>query len=100
MGEKRYVYVLRSERDPKRHYTGITADVSERLRWHNAGQSVHTRRDRPWHVLVTIEFADEGTAGCFERYLKTGSGRAFALRHFAPVSSPRLSDGNSGLRDP
>ena len=83
MSDKRTVYVLRSERDPNRHYTGLTTDVGERLRWHNAGQSVHTARNRPWRLLVTIEFADASTAGRFERYLKSGSGRAFAVRHFA-----------------
>jgi len=32
-----------------------------------------------------MEFADGSTAARFERYLKSGSGRAFAKRHFAPV---------------
>jgi hypothetical protein len=31
---------------------------------------------------VTVEFASEQTALRFERYLKSGSGRAFAKRHF------------------
>jgi hypothetical protein len=31
-----------------------------------------------------MEFADHRTAFRFERYLKSGSGRAFAKRHFAP----------------
>jgi hypothetical protein len=31
---------------------------------------------------VVIEFTDEDTAIRFERYLKSGSGRAFAKRHF------------------
>jgi hypothetical protein len=29
-----------------------------------------------------IGFADEGRAIAFERYLKSGSGRAFAKKHF------------------
>jgi hypothetical protein len=33
---------------------------------------------------VSIEFADECLAIRFERYLKSGSGRAFAKRHFEP----------------
>jgi len=43
---------------------------------------VHTARDRPWHVIVAVEFRTEEAALDFERYLKTGAGRAFAKRHF------------------
>ena len=80
--EKRFVYVLRSERDPARHYVGLTSDVAKRLTWHNAGQNVHTAANKPWMALVAMEFVSETTARRFERYLKSGSGRAFAQRHF------------------
>ena len=82
LAEKRFVYILRSNRDENRHYIGMTSDVSERLHWHNAGLNVHTSRNRPWHVIVSLEFRTEEPARQFERYLKTGSGRAFAKRHF------------------
>ena len=81
---KRFVYVLRSESDPTRHYVGITSDVENRLDWHNAGPCGHTVAHRPWSVIVSIEFSTEASAVRFERYLKSGSGRAFAMRHFAP----------------
>ena len=80
--DKRFVYVLRSDRHLERHYVGVTSDVPERVCWHNAGLNVHTARDRPWHVIVAVEFRTEEAALDFERYLKTGSGRAFAKRHF------------------
>ncbi|MEI6243883.1 MAG: GIY-YIG nuclease family protein [Acidobacteriota bacterium] len=86
--EKRFVYVLRSHSDPAHHYVGLTSDVAERLRRHNSDPHGHTVRHRPWSVVVTVEFRDEHTAFCFERYLKTGSGRAFAKRHFAPHTTP------------
>jgi putative endonuclease len=41
----------------------------------------YTAAHRPWRLLVQLEFADEQTARRFERYLKSGSGRAFAKRH-------------------
>jgi predicted GIY-YIG superfamily endonuclease len=82
MEPKRSVYVLRSATNPDRHYVGLTSSVNRRLAWHNAGQNVHTVRNRPWHVLVHIEFQDEKVARKFERYLKSGSGRAFAKHHF------------------
>jgi putative endonuclease len=36
------------------------------------------------HLHVVIAFSDEARAIRFERYLKSGSGRAFAKRHFEP----------------
>lgn len=61
---------------------GVTSDVSERLYWHHAGLNPYTARDRPWLVIVSVEFRTQDAALKFERYLKSGSGRAFAKRHF------------------
>ena len=33
----RFVYILRSASAPDRHYVGRTADVDDRLAWHNEG---------------------------------------------------------------
>jgi predicted GIY-YIG superfamily endonuclease len=82
MDSHRFVYILRSDTDADRHYTGLTSDVAERLHWHNTGPSGVTRNHRPWSLLVSLEFAHAEAAARFERYLKTGSGRAFAKRHF------------------
>jgi predicted GIY-YIG superfamily endonuclease len=79
----RFVYILRSESDSACHYVGRTSNVDERLDWHNAGPSGYTARHRPWSIVVSVEFPDERAAARFERYLKSGSGRAFAKRHFA-----------------
>jgi putative endonuclease len=81
---RRFVYILRSESDPSRHYVGITEDFDERLRWHNEGPCGYTVTHRPWLPVVVLEFPNEHVANRFERYLKSGSGRAFAKRHFAP----------------
>jgi hypothetical protein len=48
---------------------------------HNSDGQHRTCRYRPWSVDVVIEFADERRAAAFERYLKSGSGVAFAQRH-------------------
>ena len=80
--DKRFVYILRSDADPARHYTGITSDVAARLQWRNHGPCGCTVHNRPWSLVVTIEFRTEHTARRFEKYLKSGSGRAFAKRHF------------------
>jgi len=79
---KRFVYVLRGDRDPNRHYVGITSDGENRCDWHNHGPCGHTIRRRPWSLVVVIEFPTEHRAVRFEKCLKSGSGRAFAKRHF------------------
>jgi putative endonuclease len=81
--EKHFVYVLRNGDPSPSFYVGLTSDVERRLADHNAGRCRHTSSRRPWEVHVVIEFRDQRTAVGFERYLKSGSGRAFAKRHFA-----------------
>jgi putative endonuclease len=82
MGQpKCIVYVLRGVGLPERYYTGLTSDLDARLDNHNAGRCRHTALGRPWIVDVSIHFADEPRAIAFERYLKSGSGGAFAKRH-------------------
>ena len=76
------VYLLESENDPERHYTGVTSDLKKRLARHNAGTTPHTAKYRPWRVVVAAYFRDEQKGAEFERYLKSGSGQAFANRHF------------------
>ena len=85
---KRFVYILRSQTAPSRHYVGITSDVSARLDWHKHGPRGHTVADRPWSLVVSIEFPSEREAVQFEKYLKSGSGRAFTKRHFGAPNRP------------
>ena len=68
-------------RSPPRYYTGLTSVVSKRHMSHNAGDCRHTAKYRPWSIDMVVEFADERRAVAFERYLKSGSGVAFAKRH-------------------
>jgi len=76
--DKRFVYVLKSSGDLPYFYVGLTSDVKARLIAHNAGQCPHTASRRTWQLHVVIEFSDEKRAIRFERYLKSGSGQAFA----------------------
>ena len=73
-----WVYILQSIDEPEQFYTGLCANVQRRLAAHNAGQSAHTSKHKPWRLLSAHYFADAAVAAAFERYLKTGSGRAFA----------------------
>ena len=76
----KWVYILQSSAKPSEFYTGLTTNVGQRLAAHNAGQSPHTAKFRPWRLLSAHYFADADAAARFERYLKTGSGRAFAAK--------------------
>lgn len=77
----KYVYLLKSLADTEERYVGLTTDLKKRLAAHNAGQSDHTAKHRPWKVVAYFAFDDEKRAIAFEKYLKSGSGRAFANRH-------------------
>jgi putative endonuclease len=80
----RFVYILRSVSEPERHYVGLTDDVSARMTAHNQQGTSHTSKYQPWKLVVALEFSCADGAIRFEKYLKSGSGRAFAKRHFGP----------------
>ena len=84
MSGRRLVYVLRElNRRPAflcRSHLGRRGRLAD----HHAGRCPHTACHRPWQVHVVDQFPDQARAIRFERYLKSGSGRAFAKRHFEP----------------
>ena len=75
----KYVYILESE-DDEHFYVGMTADLRKRLAKHNAGEVPHTSKFKPWRLKTYVAFSDERQASEFEKYLKSGSGRAFARK--------------------
>ena len=82
MNEFHYVYRLRSCAHPDQIYTGLTDDLHARLQKHNEGGCPHTAKFRPWKIESCHAFDSREKAAAFEAYLKTGSGREFARRHF------------------
>ena len=76
----RYVYLLESEAVVGERYVGATADLKQRLAEHNAARSPHTSKYAPWRLVTYVAFSDARKAGAFERYLKSGSGHAFAKK--------------------
>lgn len=76
-----YVYILVSEGDESRHYTGLTGNPKARLKEHNTGKVPHTSKYRPWRIETAIAFRSLEKATEFEKYLKSHSGRAFAKKH-------------------
>ena len=76
-----YVYLIESISAQGKRYLGMTTDLKERLKEHNAGKSSHSSKFKPWKMTTYIAFTDRAKAEAFERYLKSGSGHAFARKH-------------------
>lgn len=51
-----YVYLIQSQADPNQRYVGMTANLQERMQAHNAGQSLHTAKYKPWKVVAYFAF--------------------------------------------
>ena len=75
-----YVYILLCA-DGK-YYVGCTRDFKERMDRHRRGEVQYTRPRLPVDVKAVIGVPNQYIALRLEDYLKTGSGRAFTLRHF------------------
>ncbi|MGA7826251.1 MAG: GIY-YIG nuclease family protein [Geobacteraceae bacterium] len=76
----KYVYLICSKKSPSQTYVGLTHDVQKRHAAHNAGQSSHTSKYAPWELVAFLGFTEKAKAAAFEEYLKSGSGRAVAVK--------------------
>ena len=74
-----YVYMLRC--NDKRFYIGCADDLKGRLERHKKGHIPATKDRRPIKLHCYFAFQDKYTAYNFEKYLKSGSGRAFLRKH-------------------
>jgi predicted GIY-YIG superfamily endonuclease len=77
-----YVYLIRSVSFPNQIYIGYTQDINTRISDHNAGLSIHTSKYKPWELITYLCFKDQNKAIDFEKYLKSQSGRALAVKRF------------------
>jgi putative endonuclease len=75
-----FVYIFQSQTTAKHFYVGLTDDLKDRLRRHNAGEVPHTAKFHPCRIKTVIAFTDRARAAEFERHLKSASGRAFAKK--------------------
>jgi predicted GIY-YIG superfamily endonuclease len=75
-----YVYILRCADGLP--YTGCTKDLKERFNRHRTGQVPATRSRLPVELVFYCAFIDKYMAFNFEKYLKSGSGRAFLQKRF------------------
>jgi len=76
-----YIYSLKCKNG---YYVGCTDNIQDRLDRHKKGNVPATAN----HLPITLEFyfatEDKYQAFEFEKYLKSGSGRAFINKHFMP----------------
>ena len=72
-----YVYIIQSIKNPEQIYVGHTSDLKKRLSNHNSGTTAHTVKYAPWEVISYFGFKNRDKSLSFEKYLKSGSGRAF-----------------------
>jgi putative endonuclease len=75
-----YVYILKCKDGST--YTGCTADLKARFERHNKGQVPATKPKTPVELLFYCAFKEQTKAFEFEKYLKSGSGRAFMFKRF------------------
>lgn len=60
----------------------LSAQINKKFHKNISGGSSHTHDDKPWKLITFIGFDCEIKAKSFERYLKFGSGHAFAQKRF------------------
>jgi predicted GIY-YIG superfamily endonuclease len=65
-----YVYILRSVKWPGEMYVGFSADLDQRLKYHNSGRSPHTYKFMPWEIVYTEQFESAAEAQRRERQIK------------------------------
>ena len=87
-----YVYLLQSLAVPSRRYVGYAGDLRRRVVDHNAGRNASTAADKPWQVRTCLAFSSKAHALAFERYLKSGSGHAFARKRLWSISCSEVRE--------
>ena len=70
------VYILYSN-TAKKHYTGFTTNLEQRLISHNELGKGWTSKYRPWQLIFSKEFVTKKEAMEYEKWLKAGVGRDF-----------------------
>ncbi len=74
-----YVYSLKCKDG---YYIGCTNNLKERLRRHIKGNIPATANRLPVKLIFYFAIDDKYKVFEFEKYLKSGSGRAFINKHF------------------
>jgi putative endonuclease len=77
MAEKKTWHVYLLQCSDGTIYTGCTGNLDQRLSAHNNGEVSYTKTRLPFELVTYTTFRDKYKAYNFEKYLKSGSGKAF-----------------------
>lgn len=69
-----YLYLLQSQKDNE-FYTGITADLRNRVKEHNSGKNKSTSYRMPLKLIYYEAYLLKKDAEAREKYLKTSMGK-------------------------
>ena len=69
------VYILKC--NDETFYIGCSGNLEQRINAHRRGTVKYTSKRLPINLVTYIHFNDDIKAYNFERYLKSGSGKAF-----------------------
>lgn len=75
-----YVYIIENI-SRKFHYIGLTHNLEQRISNHKNGLVPVTKSYLPVNLVWYCVFRTKNNAATFEKYLKSGSGRAFAKKY-------------------
>ena len=75
-----YVYSLECKDG---YYIGCTNDLKDRIARHASGQVPATADRLPIKLVFYLAHENKYKAFAFEKYLKSGSGRAFIKKHLS-----------------
>ena len=91
-----YVYILYSPSSDK-YYVGQTADVGQRLQYHNElSEKSYTSRHRPWELRAVLELPSRGLAMRLERHIKSYKDRDYIEELIASESARRALEERFG----
>jgi putative endonuclease len=71
-----FLYVIKSLNHNFR-YVGITNNVKDRIRRHDSGYNLSTKKYKPFELILVEEFINYKEARKREIFLKSGQGRMF-----------------------
>ncbi len=73
-----HVYILKC--NDGTYYTGCTGNLDERISRHKSGSVSYTSSRLPIELVTYCAFSSKYKAFDFEKYLKSGSGKAFTRK--------------------
>jgi putative endonuclease len=74
------VYILYSH-SLKKFYTGFTADLEQRILFHNSGMNNFSKKGIPWILIKTFELPDKYTAMMLEKQIKKNGAKRYLERN-------------------